>query len=234
MALESIIFDLDQTLVDSSALEPYRRAQRWDVVLGHLNQIVLYPGIAELWQQCRAANLRLAVFTNSPRNVCEAVLAQFGLEANAIVAFGEARFQKPSRDPALRALELMGASHHSTVVIGDRCVDIASGRKANVWRTIGAEWGSADPRGLLLSHPTFTATTVVKAQELVNGLLEPAKYQPWLSEREAATNARFAQELWTGREHDVRRSHVVSGAYPYFFAGEGLRENGIPHTQTCS
>jgi len=223
MALQSVIFDLDQTLVDSSALELYRKAKLWDVVMAQLDRIVLYPGIADLWQQCRAANLKMAVFTNSPRHVCEAVLQKFNLQPDAIVAFGEVNFPKPSRAPAIRALELIGMHAYTSAVIGDRCVDIISGRNAGVGRTIGAEWGTQDARALLLSHPTFSAATVEQTRQLVAGLLDPTTHRQWLTEKEAETTARFNQELWEGHEHDVARGRLQGGVFPYYFCRQRFK-----------
>src|SRR6478736_5563653 len=178
MPIQSIIFDLDQTLVDSSALEPFRRAQLWDEVIARLGQVTLYPGIGDLWQQCRASNLRIAVVTASPLNVCQTVLAQIGLQADAIVAAGDARarFPKPSRDPVVAALQGMGTYAYNTIVVGDRCVDIVSGQKAGARYTIGANWGTRDVRALLLANPTYIANTVEEARQLVAAIIAPDQH----------------------------------------------------------
>jgi len=223
MPIQSVIFDLDQTLVDSSALEAFRRAQLWDAVLSQLGQVTLYEGIAELWQQCRAANLRIAVVTASPRPICEAILAQFGLVADAIVAAGESRFPKPSRDPVLAALREIGRGAYSTVVIGDRCVDIVSGHKANARYTIGANWGTQDARALLLSNPTYVANTVEEARHLIAGLIVPDQHAQWLLQKQREANNNFQTQLWIDDSNDVPRGYLGCGNFPYYYCRNRFR-----------
>jgi FMN phosphatase YigB (HAD superfamily) len=55
-----VLFDLDNTLVDSLHLKPLRDARRWPSVYAQIKTVTLFHGIVEMWTKLRALNLCMA------------------------------------------------------------------------------------------------------------------------------------------------------------------------------
>jgi phosphoglycolate phosphatase-like HAD superfamily hydrolase/predicted amidophosphoribosyltransferase len=222
--MQAVLFDLDQTLVDSSALEEYRRLQLWDYVLGGIGQITLYPGIPELIHSCRALGLKTAIVTSSPRNVCDAIVNQFGLQTDATVAAGDAKFPKPSREPITAALQKLAVHRSQALVVGDRCLDIAAGRHAEVAWTLGATWGTPDLRSLVLSRPKYFASNASEAAQFVLALSQQSQYRDWLLQKAQEADANYTTQMWVGHEGDPKeRGYLRGGTFPYYFCRSRLK-----------
>src|SRR5437588_4952327 len=104
----AVVFDLDQTMVDSSALEPLRRARNWRAVYPRIANLRCYDGIADLLEVLRSRRLRIAVVTASPQTYCSKVLEVCGVSIDVCVCYHDTARHKPDPDPLLRALQRLG------------------------------------------------------------------------------------------------------------------------------
>ena len=65
-----VLFDLDNTLVDSLHLKPLRDARHWSSVYAQVSTVSAFDGIDDLWRELRMDNgLHLGIVTHSPRMV---------------------------------------------------------------------------------------------------------------------------------------------------------------------
>lgn len=120
-----VLFDLDNTLVDSLHLKPLRDARNWPAVYTRVKTITLFDGIGEMWQQLRAMDLHIGIVTHSPRPYATRVLAQVGLEPDELVAYHDLKGkQKPS--PFGYELCCKGRAAESGIAIGDELRDLAA------------------------------------------------------------------------------------------------------------
>ncbi len=134
------IFDLDQTLVDSSIAEQYRNQGEWKSVFSMISQFELYEGIDDVFRILHEKKEKICVVTSSPERYCKAVLKKFGLQADATVCYHDTARHKPYPDPILKAIELLGVSNQYTVSIGDSDKDIIASQEAGVISGL-ALWG---------------------------------------------------------------------------------------------
>ena len=92
-----VLFDLDNTLVDSLHLKPLRDARRWSEVYARISSVGLFGGIADAWRILQGRGVYLGVVTHSPRSYAARVLKHVGLNPDSLVAYHDLKGrQKPS------------------------------------------------------------------------------------------------------------------------------------------
>ena len=150
------IFDLDMTLVDSSALESWRRMQFWAHVKTNLGQVKPFVKGSfpahELPARLQAEGHKVAVVTSSPRWYAVALTKQFNIPYDALVAYEDTEQHKPDPAPLLKALELVGAKADDAGHVGDQPTDVEASFHAKVV-SIGAAWGVQNFDSLSSSAP---------------------------------------------------------------------------------
>ena len=94
----------------------------------------LMAGTAEVLGQLRAMGAALAVVTNKPQEATEAILDHFGLSQafGAVVGSRPGLASKPAPDMLFAALDTLGASAETAVVVGDSAVDAEAARAAGL------------------------------------------------------------------------------------------------------
>lgn len=144
-----LIFDLDQTLIDSSVAEAHRQRREWGTVYGLIPQMKTYDGITEVIDYVRGNGGKIAVVTSAPGVYCGRVIRHFGWPVDAQVGYHDTAQRKPHPAPILRALEMMGNPDPKTVYsLGDMARDIIASRAAGV-QSLACCWGCANRAELL-------------------------------------------------------------------------------------
>lgn len=139
--MKSVVFDLDQTLVNSRALSPFRRRREWQTVYSMIPQCSLYSGIQEVFEFLRANEIRTCIVSTAPRPYLERIVRYFDIPCDGIVGFHDAKPIKPHPAPMLKALELLGETATNTVSFGDRLIDIESSNRAGI-QSVACLWDS--------------------------------------------------------------------------------------------
>ncbi|WP_223520663.1 HAD family hydrolase [Pseudomonas sp. BF-R-25] len=139
MAVQLLIFDLDDTLIRTGDLEQRFRGQQF---LGRQSQQyvddlraayrqdpgrVVYSAFAIIILRARYPGVRIGVFTRSPRHYAETLLdlAYPGLAWDFLLAFEDTPQPKPSGEGIRRAMVRFNIPDPSTVwMVGDSPVDI--------------------------------------------------------------------------------------------------------------
>lgn len=104
MALRAVIFDLDDTLVDSSPLQADRDARRWQRVFQRLDEIEPFAvadgevAVAELPRLVGERGLKVGLLTHSPADYATQLLDAYGISVQARVSGSDGYEPKP--DPA--------------------------------------------------------------------------------------------------------------------------------------
>lgn len=150
-----IIFDFDQTLVDTSTTEHLREARRWKEVNRCLTGLYPYPEITELIVELRSFGQELAIVTNSPDMIPRHFVHRYGWPIAVILGYHQVPRTRRKPDPTslLLALEQSEVSSESTSFhIGDTAEDTVASKRAGVV-AIGAGWGCKDISRLRESDP---------------------------------------------------------------------------------
>lgn len=122
-----------QPAIVSEAL--YTRA--WRSYQSHYERIngqhaQVYPGVLAGLEQLQARGLKLACLTNKPTAYAEVLLKSKGLDGFFECTHGGDFFErkKPDPLPLLKTCELLGATPHRTLMIGDSSNDAQAARAA--------------------------------------------------------------------------------------------------------
>jgi phosphoglycolate phosphatase-like HAD superfamily hydrolase len=89
-----VLFDLDNTLVDSLHLKPLRDKRTWPAVYAKIPTIKLFDGIADVWTELRTKGVHLGIVTHSPRPYATKVLQHVGLVPDALIAYHDLNGKK--------------------------------------------------------------------------------------------------------------------------------------------
>lgn len=159
--LRGLIFDLDNTLVDSGldfdamrremglppglaileaiARLPPDQAERCREILHHrelegAQRAKLLPGVPQLLAELRRRGLHQAIATRNSKQVTEATLHRLGIEIELVLT-RDCGPIKPDPWPVLHACQRWGVAPGEVAVIGDYRFDIECGRAAGA-RTV--------------------------------------------------------------------------------------------------
>lgn len=154
MDKELIIFDLDQTLVDTSALESLRRERLWLSVYREIPKTICYESLNESIVTLRDKNIKVAIFTSSPKAYAQRVLAYHNLEYDLLLGYHDVRNRKPSAEGFLMILDHFSIEPKKAISFGDQGTDILASKKADI-DSVACLWGNVDNAALIDSKPNL-------------------------------------------------------------------------------
>lgn len=156
-----IIFDLDNTLVNTARLRPYMntRAGREHVTanIRHMPTEICHPALEELIYVCEKFGDTLSVVTNSPQDYARAILGKHRILRNADIY---ANAHKPSSTYLELAVQMSGVPKEETVLVGDSAVDVLAAHAAEL-ASIAVAWGYSSQEQLELAEPHELVTDPV-------------------------------------------------------------------------
>lgn len=114
----AVIFDLDDTLVDTRPLRSLRDRREWTAAVAALPKTEVFSDVPELLRELAARSIAWAVVTTSVSYYAEALLRYHGLGTPPLVAFHDAP-RKPSPAPVETALVRLGIDASAAIGVGD-------------------------------------------------------------------------------------------------------------------
>lgn len=241
--IDTVLFDFDQTLVDSGALSGLRELGLWEDVAKGIPQLKLYPGVTDVIAYLRANRIRFGIVSQSPRDAyLVPACAQLGLKPDVIVGYHNVTRRKPHPEPYLCALAaLAGKTYADTaaqtaaikaagtsykflrslgtypdriLVVGDASNDVIAAEPIYV-SAVGALWGAHDRDELILAEPKYLCAT---AADLIP-LLEDLKLRKFGVLRGAAWQ-KTAVDEYRARVTAWSRLDTSAAGRPYLQGGE--------------
>lgn len=166
-----IIFDFDQTLVDTSPVEHLRQAKRWREVNGRLSTLQAYPGVGDLLNFIHSRGVSIAIVTGSPNMIPINAAKLHGWPVKVCVGPHQVNFRgKPAPDGLLYAMRKCEAIPENTYHVGDQANDTLASRAAGVV-SVGSTWGSLDAKSLQESEPDYLFNEVADLHEFFRQVL---------------------------------------------------------------
>lgn len=159
-----IIFDFDQTLVDTSSVEHLRVARNWKSVMAQASTLPVYEGIHDLIHKLHNAGQTIAIVTKSPDMVPNAFIKAHSWPIDIVVGYHHVKNRKPDPEGLLLAMSKAGASPQETYHVGDQPHDTIASRGAEVI-SVGSAWGIADASELQASKPDVLFWSVAELRE---------------------------------------------------------------------
>lgn len=159
-------FSLITGLSSSTALDGFvgKYRERYGEI-GY-SENILYPGIPQVLHSLVDAGMSLGVCTSKRVDFAEKILELFGLSAYFnFVSGGEIGTHKWQQ---IRALLEQGVVTQSTVMVGDRAVDITAAHR-NGLHAAGVLWGYGSRQELEAEKPRYLFSTPEELLELAKG-----------------------------------------------------------------
>lgn len=176
----AIVFDLDETLLDTSALRTSRLRQSWQEVAERLGEVRPYDirgstiAVEELPGRLRADGYRVGVLTQSPRWYATELLDAFSISSDALITGSDPYPAKP--DPSsLRAIaDELGADPTEVIFVGDAPVDFGAAASAHAL-SVGVCWSRRAPREWRREWPD---TAITRPERLFDVLADADSMRP--------------------------------------------------------
>jgi phosphoglycolate phosphatase len=126
---------------------------------------ILYPGVAEVLLKLQAANVPIALCTLKRQDFAERILEMFELiHYFRFISGGEIGVNKSQQ---IKSLLLQGQVSKSTVMIGDRAVDMIAAHK-NGLNAGGVLWGYGSQDELLNETPLYLFSSPSELMQLAH------------------------------------------------------------------
>ena len=150
-----VIFDLDQTLIDSKIALPLRSQRNWRAVYRVIPQMNLYPMIMETIRYLQANNHELAIVTSAPGTYSNKIIKYFNLRITNVVCYHDTVRKKPDPAPINRAIANSSFNAENTISLGDRDADVIASKRANTV-SCACFWDCDDRDKLIRSNPDYS------------------------------------------------------------------------------
>ncbi len=148
---KTFLFDLDMTLVDTSALATLRKTQQWHLVAANMHLVrafrALPGGVAphEMPAALSMAGHRVGIVTSSPRPYAEEITRLFRIPYDVLVCYEDTADHKPDPAPLLKALSRLGVAAGADVhYVGDDVGDVEASYHAGIV-SVGVGWSPTSP-----------------------------------------------------------------------------------------
>ena len=137
-----IVFDLDDTLIDTTATRPYRDRRQWKEAVAALDRTRAFDGMTELLASLDQRRIPWGIVTTSVSFYAEAVMRYYDLRPIRLVAFHDAQPPKPHPKGVLMVVESIGMPASCVVGVGNARTDLVAYRNAGVL-ALAASWSPA-------------------------------------------------------------------------------------------
>src|SRR5690625_1807258 len=123
----AIIFDLDNTLLQTDHLKQFRQANKRDEDRSLIKNehIIIGPQFVKL---LRATGRKLGIVTSSPTNYASSRLSLLGYEYDCLITSGDTLKGKPSPDPLIKCCKKLNMDPEYILNIGDQPGDLEAGK----------------------------------------------------------------------------------------------------------
>lgn len=136
-----IIFDLDQTLVNTSIAEPFRNCKDWKKAVSLIPNFTLYQGLSEVFYYINQNGIKIAIVSNSVSYYVDKVISYFNIPCDLRIAYHDVTHHKPSPDCMNLVLKRLNLQASEVISLGDRDTDILASKNAGIF-SIGCLWGN--------------------------------------------------------------------------------------------
>lgn len=151
---KGIIFDLDQTLVNSSIAESYRKNRDWQKVYSSIPLFKLYDGFHDAFSFIKDRKIKVCIVSNSPRPYIQKVINHFSIPCDDIVGYHDVKKRKPDPEAMNKALANLNLDKKDVISFGDQVNDIIASNLAGI-ESVACLWGVTEPISFSNNKPTY-------------------------------------------------------------------------------
>ena len=145
--IEGVIFDLDDTIVNTKNLKHLRR-NNWPECYRQMPYLTEPIISNDVLKTMRDQGLLIGIVTNSPRKYAEMVLNCHAIPYDSLVAYHDTSKKKPFPDSMIKCANNLKIKPQNCINIGDNISDIEAGKRANMF-CVGVTWGESSKNELI-------------------------------------------------------------------------------------
>ncbi len=149
--INSIIFDLDNTLVDTNNLRAFRDTRNWNMCYSNVLQTNLIFNPNDLSKYAK-----IGIVTNSPRKYAIELLNYHKIHFDCLIAYHDVTRRKPHPEPFIKCLNSLSITPTESIGIGDHFNDTIAANSAAMY-SIGVTWGDST----FYEHQTNNADLII-------------------------------------------------------------------------
>lgn len=168
------IFDLDDTLLDTSALFSAREARQWAAVLAGLDSVKEFEvregesAVVSLPKEASSRGLAVGLFTHSPQPYAEELLRRFGIAVDEMVTGSDHLPLKPDPTGLITVARSLDVDPADCIYIGDSVGDFGAAAAAGM-PSVGVSWGSSTPESWRHGWPDVAVNRPSRLLEAIDG-----------------------------------------------------------------
>jgi HAD superfamily hydrolase (TIGR01549 family) len=172
--LRAVIFDLDETLLDSSALLVDRDARAWRAVFERLGEVQPFavaegePQVADLPRLAAERGLKVSLLTHSPRRYAAELLQAHNISVEAMVTGSDGYPPKPDPSGLQAVMAELDVEPCDSLYVGDGVGDFGAAAAAGAIAA-GVAWGEATPAAWRHGWPDFAVSRPRRLLQILDG-----------------------------------------------------------------
>ena len=163
---KGIIFDLDETIVNSTSLKDYRDSRDWKSCYSNTHLTTIYEGLDNLQTYIRQQNLKVGIVTMSPKSYAKRLLAYHSIHFDNLIAYHDVKKRKPHPEPMIKCAMALGIQPNELISLGDDKRDIESANSAAI-TSVGVTWGCTSKEELLTANPDYIIDDINQLYKLL-------------------------------------------------------------------
>lgn len=164
MVFEAVIFDLDQTLIDSSKIKKWRDQLKWEECFKHLNLTQLMPNVRTFLKN--VVNKKIGIVTNSSYQYAERLLDYHHIPYSILVAYQTNGNNKPYPDQLLLCAKELEVNPCNCLYIGDDKIDIVAAKIAG-FHAVGFAINNNKTMDLIPNMPEVIISNLSKLSQYI-------------------------------------------------------------------
>ena len=128
-----------------------------------------YPGVREALERLSRAGVQMAVLTNKPVRVSQAILEGLSLDRYFARIYGGNSFEQKKPDPVgvETLLAELGVERERAMIVGDSAIDVRTARNASV-KVCGVTYGF-QPETLAAEPPDVVVDSLTQLADIILG-----------------------------------------------------------------
>ncbi len=164
-----LVFDLDDTLVDTSKLKPYRKTRQGrEFIVENVDDLpteLCHPSLLEIVESYHRKT-SVSILTNSPYDYSKAILQKHGFPSDLPVI---AAAKKPSPVGLRKAATQARIGTGSMLLIGDAATDILAAHSCRT-PSVAVTWGFSSEKQLRRAEPQRITSDAGELEDIITGM----------------------------------------------------------------
>lgn len=174
MALAAVIFDLDDTLLDTSSLLDARDRRAWGEVYARLDEVGIFTvgrqehPFARLPGETRKRGLPVGLYTHSPEKYATELIRAHRIRVDAMVTGSDHFPAKPHPSGLLAVARMLGVAPAQCVYVGDSVGDFGAAAAAGMV-SVGVSWTRRTPKSWRHGWPDIAVDRPSRLLRFIDG-----------------------------------------------------------------